>query len=213
MPSGASLDTTTGVIAWASPTTTGQPFYVVVNATNGAGTGVNGTITIAVGNVPAINSAFTATATVGTPFTYTITATNSPSSYGASSLPSWASRTGAVISGTPTTVSGSPFSSTVSATNIYGTGSHGLTITVNPETLTAVTITGPFLATGSPLTPTYTTTPSGGTVAFTPSTETAAGTYSLAWSGTGDYTGSGTTSWTIQPVASSLTAHGAVSLP
>jgi hypothetical protein len=80
---------------------------------------------------PAITSASSASGTMGTAFSYKITATNSPTSYGASGLPSWASvntSTG-VISGTPTAAGTSTV--TVSATNAGGTGSATLTITVS----------------------------------------------------------------------------------
>ena len=66
----------------------------------------------------------------GNPFSYQITATNNPTSYAASGLPTGLnvdSGTG-LISGTPT-VSG-VFNATISATNTGGTGSAALTITV-----------------------------------------------------------------------------------
>ncbi len=80
--------------------------------------------------VPTVNSPTTATATTGTAFSYTITATNSPTGYGASGLPSTLSvnTTTGVISGTPT-AAGS-YNVTLSATNGGGTGTGSLTLTV-----------------------------------------------------------------------------------
>jgi hypothetical protein len=81
---------------------------------------------------PVISSATTATGSVGTPFTYQITASNIPTSFAATSLPTGLvinTATGA-ITGTPT-VAGTT-SVTISATNTGGTGSAVLSITINP---------------------------------------------------------------------------------
>lgn len=80
------------------------------------------------GAVPVVNSSSTASGTVGSAFSYTITATNPPlTGYSATGLPSWASRSGAVISGTPD-ASGST-SVTLTATNGTGT-SAGFTLSI-----------------------------------------------------------------------------------
>ncbi len=82
-----------------------------------------------------ITSATTASGTKATPFTYTITATNSPTSYAAAGLPSGLSintSTG-VISGTPS-VSGT-FNVGISASNSAGTGPATLTLTINDAVL------------------------------------------------------------------------------
>jgi arabinoxylan arabinofuranohydrolase len=85
-------------------------------------------------NVPVISSSGTATGTVNASFTYSITASNNPTSYGASALPAGLSvnTTTGVISGTPTTTG--TFNSTVTATNASGTGSKTVVITINPST-------------------------------------------------------------------------------
>ena len=85
-----------------------------------------------VASPPAITSATTAGGSAGTAFSYQITASNSPTTYGATGLPFWASfnsSTGA-ITGTPTTVGTTTV--TISATNAGGTGSAMLSITMAP---------------------------------------------------------------------------------
>jgi hypothetical protein len=79
---------------------------------------------------PVITSASAASATVGSAFNYSITAANSPTSYGATGLPAGlnVNTTSGVISGTPTAVG--TYSVTISATNTAGTGSQTLSITV-----------------------------------------------------------------------------------
>jgi len=81
---------------------------------------------------PVITSGATASGTNGVAFNYQIVASNSPVSFGATSLPAGLSvntMTGA-ITGTPGV--GGTFVSTISATNAGGTGSATLTITLNP---------------------------------------------------------------------------------
>jgi hypothetical protein len=85
---------------------------------------------------PVISSAGTASGTVGSAFSYTITASNNPASFGASGLPTGLSVNTAngVISGTPT-ASGT-FNATVTATNAGGTGSKPVTFSINSSTQT-----------------------------------------------------------------------------
>lgn len=82
---------------------------------------------------PVITSALTATGTANAAFNYQITASGSPASYGATPLPAGLvvnTSTGA-ITGTPTTAGTTNI--TISATNVAGTGSGTLVLTVNPS--------------------------------------------------------------------------------
>src|SRR4029077_15061584 len=87
------------------------------------------TLTIAVA-APVITSATSANGTVGTAFSYQITATNTPTGYGATGLPTGLSVNSAsgLISGTPTAAGTSTV--TLSATNAGGTGNASLTLTI-----------------------------------------------------------------------------------
>ena len=85
-------------------------------------------------NTPAITSAATASATVGVAFNYTIAATNSPTSFGATGLPDGLkldTATGA-ISGSPT--GGGTFAVQLSASNAFGAGTQNLSLTVSGGT-------------------------------------------------------------------------------
>jgi len=137
LPAGLSVNTSTGVIS-GTPTTAGT-VNTSIRATNAGGTG-SATLVFTVAaapisapiSAPVINSALTRTATVGTAIiSYTITASNSPTSYNATSLPAGLSvntSTG-VISGTPTTAG--TVNTSIRATNAGGTGSATLVFTIN----------------------------------------------------------------------------------
>src|SRR5208283_730438 len=108
-----------------SGATTGN---VVVTVGGVASNGVNFTVTVA---PPVITSSDAASGTVGTAFSYQITATNSPTSFGASGLPAGLTvdTVSGLISGTPTGAA-LTFSVILSATNSGGTGSVPLTLTI-----------------------------------------------------------------------------------
>ncbi len=128
LPAGLTVNTSSGLIS-GTPTAAGTS-NVTVSATNGGGTG-SAPLTLTVNAVPpVITSSGTASGTVGTAFSYQITATNIPTSFGATGLPAGlAVNTGSgLISGTPTGPGTSHVM--VSATNSAGTGSGPLTLTV-----------------------------------------------------------------------------------
>ena len=129
LPGGLSVNTATGLIS-GTPTTPGTT-QVTLSATNAAGTGTE-ILTLTINPpAPVITSRNTASGTVGIAFSYQITATNNPTSYGAAPLPGGLSvntSTG-LISGTPTTPGTTQV--TLSATNAAGTGTEILTLTIN----------------------------------------------------------------------------------
>ena len=169
LPTGLSLNTSTGVIS-GTPTATGS-YSVTVTATNAGGTSSPATINFTI-TVPApVVTGSTQSGTVGTAFTYTISATNSPTSYAQTggTLPGGLSlntSTG-VISGTPTTVGS--YSITVTATNAGGTSSAA---TINFTIVAAACVTQGFSG--------GTTAPSGWVFASISSTYTSAGNYGAA---------------------------------
>jgi hypothetical protein len=124
-------DSTTGLISQISNTgvkstfvdTGGTPNFVVFE------TG-QATPTPTPTPTPAITSPLAANGVVGEAFKYTITATNSPTSFGATPLPDGLTvdTTSGVISGTPTTVGNTNV--TISATNSAGTGSAILALSI-----------------------------------------------------------------------------------
>jgi len=132
LPAGLTNNPTTGAIS-GSPTVAGT-FNVTISATNAAGSG-SATLALTVASstpVPVISSATTTNGTVGVAFSYSITASGSPTSYGATGLPaglSVNSSTG-VISGTPNSAGTSLVNLT--ASNAGGAGTATLVLTINP---------------------------------------------------------------------------------
>ena len=150
LPPGLAVNTGNGQIT-GTPTANGT-YNATVGASNG--TAPNGiqavTFNIAVG-IPAITSATAASGQSGVPFSYQITGTNGPGSFGASGLPTGISinTTTGLISGT-TFLIGS-FNATVTATNGTGTGNQVLTISttlgppvINSAATTNSVVTVPF---------------------------------------------------------------------
>ena len=143
LPAGLTVNTTTGAVS-GTPTVIGVS-AVTISATNGGGTGST-TLTLTVVLVaPVISSATTASGTAGDAFTYAITASSNPTTFGATGLPSGLvlNTTSGVISGTPTGTGTS--SVTITATNASGTGTATLTMTVAvaaPVITSAATATG-----------------------------------------------------------------------
>lgn len=150
LPAGLSIDTATGLIT-GTPTGNGTT-VATVTAFNGlANANTSGaqnvTFTIAAPTAPVVTSAGTWSINKNQAASYSITATNSPTSFAASPLPTGLSvntSTG-VISGTPTVEQ--VVSCTASATNAGGTGNKTVTMTVNaPSTGTTHTAASPAYA-------------------------------------------------------------------
>lgn len=131
---GLALNTSTGVIS-GTPVSQGT-MNLTLTATNGAGTSTSFPFTINVGlGPPIINSPLAASAGEGQSFNYQITATQSPTSFGATGLPAGLAidATTGIISGTPGagTAAGSPYNVNISATNAGGTGNATLVISLS----------------------------------------------------------------------------------
>jgi hypothetical protein len=142
LPTGLSVNAATGLIS-GTPTVVGIS-TVTLGATNATGTG-NKTLTLTVTlGAPVVTSAGSAGGTAGTAFSYQITASNSPTSFSATGLP-----TGLLINTSTGLISGTPASGGVStvtlgATNATGTGNKTLTITI------AHTVTLSWVGSSSP---------------------------------------------------------------
>jgi C1A family cysteine protease len=150
LPPGLVVNSGTGAIT-GNPTVAGAGYVVALSAANAGGVG-SGTVTVTIVTpliaAPTITSADTASATVGVPFSYTITASGSPTSFGASGLPPGLTvntSTGA-LSGTPTLAGAHTV--TLSAANAGGTGTDTLNLTVAAAAATAPVITSSSTATG-----------------------------------------------------------------
>ena len=144
LPAGLLLNTATGVIS-GTPTASGTT-VVAITATNATGTGAPLTLIVVIqpsAQAPAITSSLTAGGTQGVAFAYTITATNTPTGFAVTGLPSGLtvnSTTGA-ISGTPTSVGTT--SVVLTASNPAGTSAAViLTIAINPAAAAPAIISG-----------------------------------------------------------------------
>ena len=127
LPAGFSVNAKTGLIS-ATPNAAGK-FTLTLNAYGAGGKG-SATLLLTIEGVPKITSATSATATVGQAFSYQITASGEPTSFGVQGLPAGFTvnpQTG-VISGTPKAAG--KVSLTLNAYNAAGKGSAALTLTV-----------------------------------------------------------------------------------
>jgi hypothetical protein len=110
---------------------------VYVGTTNGVG--VFGLLSLPGAVKPVITSPTSAAAVMGTPFVYQITASNNPTSYGASGFPAgWAfDSTSGVLAGTPSSVGATNVF--ISASNAGGTGIGNVNITVTDPCIPTLT--------------------------------------------------------------------------
>lgn len=131
LPAGLAVDTANGVIS-GIPTGAGIS-AVTISATNGFGTG-SAILTLTVVDSsalpPVITSPLNASGSVGVAFAYTITATNLPTSFSATGLP-----TGLAVNPTTGDITGVPVAAststvTIAAGNARGSGSALLTLTI-----------------------------------------------------------------------------------
>ncbi len=150
LPGGLTINTANGLIS-GTPTTAATS-SVTLGATSASGTG-NATLTLTVASAavaPVItNNPLTAGGTVGSAFSFQITASNTPTSFSAAGLPAGltVNTANGLISGTPTTAATT--SVTLGATNGGGTGSATLTITVGAIGAAPVITNSPLTASGT----------------------------------------------------------------
>ncbi len=201
LPPGLTLDTYGDIEG--TPTAAGT-YAVPISATNAGGTS-HATLTfiIAAQPLPVLSSGAVVNATVNASFSYYISASNSPTSYAASGLPSGVTLNTSTgyLSGTLAAAGSTPV--TVSATNAAGTGGATLTINAVPAPAPVLPVVGgaagatgvvgsafsyAMQASGSPTSYAVSSVPAGlsfnassGVLSGTP---TAAGTYPLMFSAT-----------------------------
>ncbi len=128
LPGGLTFSTSTGLIS-GTPTATGTT-SVTLTASNANGTSPGFTLTITINPALPVVTSDTITGQLNSFFSYQIVATNSPTSYSASNLPTGLTynATSGVISGTPTVSATTAV--ILTATNTGGAGSGTLTLTI-----------------------------------------------------------------------------------
>ncbi len=145
LPAGLSVNAA-GLIS-GTPTVSGN-FMIPISAGNAAGTDMK-TLSLTIGLVaPVITSANTVGGTSGSPFSFQVTASNLPTTFGATGLPSGLSinaGTG-LITGTPVVAMGGAVPVMLTAMNAAGTGMQTLTINM---ALSAPTFTSANTASGN----------------------------------------------------------------
>ena len=123
-----------------TPTSNGTT-ELTITATNAVST-TSQTLTVQVGESPAITSADSASASTGSPFSFTVTTTGYPTpSLGAAGLPTSGDLTftdngngTATISGTPATGDSGTYSVGITATNTYGSTTQSFALSVGGTT-------------------------------------------------------------------------------
>ena len=139
LPTGLSLNSSTGEITGTPTTTTGSPFDFTITATDAANATTSQSYTVAINPPPTIATTTLPNWTEGQPYSQTIAVTGGTDpitfALSAGNLPtglSLNSGTGA-ITGTPTTTTGSPFSFTIQATDAASvTATRDYTVAINP---------------------------------------------------------------------------------
>jgi hypothetical protein len=129
---GLTINPSTGVISGTPTSTVSGTYNVNLTATNAVGSDTE-TLVITYSAPPVITSSLTATASQGTAFSYTIFATNTPTSYSVltSPLPTGLSfnATTRVISGTPTDTASTTWYISIRATNAASSDTETLVVT------------------------------------------------------------------------------------
>jgi hypothetical protein len=136
LPTGVTLNATTGALSGTPGAGTGGSYPIVITAANGVTPNATQNFTLTVNTAAVITSANNATFTVGAPGNFTVTATGTPTPIlsATGSLPSgvtFVAATG-VLSGTPAAGTGGAYALTFTASNGVGTNAvQNFTLTVN----------------------------------------------------------------------------------
>jgi large repetitive protein len=216
LPTGLTLNPTTGALSGDPAAGTGGNYGVTLMATNVFGAGTPQQFNFTVDQAPAITSAATATFTVGTTgsFTFTDTGFPAPTLNEIGALPNGVSFSNGTISGDPTAGTGDIYDITITSTNgVSPAGTQAFVLTVaEAPTITSgsaatftVGATGSFhiTASGFPasIITTNSTLPGGvtlvnGVLSGTPAAGTG-GTYVIALTANDGITPNGTQSFTL----------------
>jgi hypothetical protein len=145
LPSGVTLNATTGVLSGTPAAGTGGSYPLTLTAENGISPNATQTFTLTVNQVPAITSASSTSFQVGAAGTFTVTATGypAPTFSQTGTLPSgvtFNTSTG-VLSGTPVAGTGASYSLTFTATNSAGSST--------PQTFTLTVDQAPAITSAS----------------------------------------------------------------
>ena len=176
LPSGLSLNSSTGVISGTPAAGTGGAYTVVLNVSNGVGAAAVQTLTLTVNEAPTFTSANVATFVSGTASSFNVTATSFPTlatfALSSGTLPANVSLAlNGVLSTTTTPVAGGVYNFTIRATNpspstlftdqvFTLTVNEAAVITSSADTTFTVGISGTsfqFTNTGYPAAATYST--------------------------------------------------------
>ncbi len=148
LPAGLSLNTTNGVIS-GIPLVNGT-FAATIQTINACASDTETLTFTLTSSVPVITGVLTGSGTEGTPFTYQITATESPTGFSGTGLPPSLAvdpATG-LVSGTP--VYSGTFDATIAASNIWGVGTATLHLTISNAPISGLSIANVKYAYSSP---------------------------------------------------------------
>jgi len=136
LPSGVTLNSTTGVLSGTAAAGSSGSYPITITASNGISPAATQNFTLTVNQAPAITSGSSATFAVGTAGTFTVVATGypAPTFSQTGTLPSGVTlnSTTGVLSGTPAAGTGGSYPITITASNgISPNATQNFTLTVN----------------------------------------------------------------------------------
>ncbi|MGD0881939.1 MAG: putative Ig domain-containing protein, partial [Acidimicrobiales bacterium] len=134
LPSGVTLNSTTGVLSGTPAAGTGGSYSIVITAANGISPNATQNFTLTVDQAPAITSAASTAFNAGTAGSFTVTDTGypAPTVTESGTLPSGVTFSGGVLSGTPGAAAGGSYPITITASNGVGSNAtQDFTLTVD----------------------------------------------------------------------------------